>query len=135
MQFLIERLSDALRLEVVEHANQWTICICKPAGLLFKVTIPRNALEWFVDAGDGSGTLWSEWADHYPVDGETREQLLAEMATSIEQFVSIVVKSKIRVSHVGPKSKKSIELEVDSVWRSASLSWMTAGLDYDSMPE
>lgn len=125
MQFQIDRLRDALRLEVVEDANRWVIYIRKPAGLLIEVTIPRDVLEWFVSASDETGTVWSEWADHYATNGETLEELMAEMATSIEQFLSIVVNSEVRVSHSGPESEKIIEFKVDTVWRSASFIWMT----------
>ena len=132
MKIMLVRLRDALGLELVEQVHAWILCIRKPAGLVFNVTVPHAVLEWFVDAHDDSGAIWSEWADYYPINGETRE-LLTEMAFEIERFVTIMVNSEIRVSHDEAKSKKGIELKVGGSWQSASLIWMTARPEDDSV--
>lgn len=133
MKIMLGRLSDSLGLELVEQVHAWILCIRKPAGLVFNVTVPHSVLEWFVDAHDDSGAIWSEWVDYYPINGETREQLLTEMAFEIERFVAIMVNSEMRVLCDEAKTKKSIELKVGSSWQSASLIWMTASSEDDSV--
>lgn len=132
MKTLLARLRDALGIELVEQQQAGILCIHKPKALLFKVTVPHDALEWFVDAHDESGAVWSEWADHYPINGETREQLLTKMAFDVERVVTLLGESEIRVSPDQAKSKRVIEIKVGDSWKRASLSWMTAGPEQNS---
>jgi hypothetical protein len=117
MKIQLARLRDSLGLELIEEQEAAVLHIYKPNGLLFKVTVPTTVLEWFVDAHDDSGVIWSEWAEHYPIDGETREQLAAEMASELERFVTMLVASEVRVS-----GNKVIEFRASDVWERASLS-------------
>ena len=126
MKTLLARLRTALGIELVEQQQAGILCIHKPKGLQFKVTVAYDVLEWFVDANDDSGAVWSEWADYYPINGEAREQLVTEMAFDLERFVTILARSEIRVSTDQTKFERVIELKAGDSWKIASLSWMTA---------
>jgi hypothetical protein len=126
MKTMLVRLCDATGLELVEQARSSILRIRRPPDLVFDVTVPHDVLEWFVDARDNSGSIWSEWADYYPTDGETRGQLLVDMASDIERFVTVLMNSEVRVLHDPAKADKGVELAVAGSWRRADLSWMTA---------
>jgi hypothetical protein len=134
LKVLLARLRDAFGLELIEHLHAGTLCIHKSDGLLFKVTVPNEVLEWFVEAYDDSGAMWSEWADYYPINGETREQLVTEMACEIERVVTHLVNSEIRASHDQVESQRYIELKVGGSWQSASLIWLTAAPKWADAP-
>jgi hypothetical protein len=129
MKVLIARLRDAYGVELVGQLHAGVLCVRKPNGLLIEVTVPYEALEWFVDAKDDCGTIWSEWADYYPVHTEKRQQLVIEMMCDVERLVTILTNSEIRFSRDQGKSKKLVELKVGGSWKGASLDWMTAGPD------
>lgn len=101
------------------------LCVQKPNGLIFKVTVPYHVLEWFVDGYDGSGTLWSDWAEYYSIDGENRETLTREMARDLECCVTILAKSEVRTAYDHKKSIRHIELQVGGKWQRASISMLT----------
>lgn len=125
MKTLLSRLCHALGVELVEQQQAGMLCIRKPNGHLFKITVPYDVLEWFVDAHDDSGAVWSDWADYYPINGETREQLSTEMAADVERFVTILANSETRVSLDQAQSKRVIELKAGAAWKRASICAMT----------
>lgn len=132
MKILLARLRDSLGIDLVEQQNAGVLCIRKPNKLLFKVTVSYNVLEWFIDAHDDAGTVWSDWADYYPINGQISEKLVTEMAFDVERFVTILVNSDVRVSPDHAKLKRAIELKVGNSWKRLSLEWITAGPEQNS---
>lgn len=129
MKVLLARLRDAHGGELIEQPRAGVLCIPKPNGLVIEVTVPYGVLEWFVDAKDDSGMIWSEWANYYPIHGEKKEQLVTEMMCDVERFVTILAKPEIRVSGDKGQSQRIVELKVGGSWKGACLDWMTAGPD------
>jgi len=126
MKTMLARLRDENGVELVEKAEGSILRISKPAEIVFDVTIPDAVLEWFVDVRDSSGSVWSEWADYYPINKETKDQLLLNMESDIERFVTVLLKSEVRVLYNPAKAGKEVELAIRGSWRRAELSWMTA---------
>ena len=126
MKTMLARLRDENGVELVEKAEASILRISKPAGIVIDVTIPYTVLEWFVDVRDSSGSVWAECADYYSVNNETKGQLLLDMQSDIERFVTVLLKSEVRVLHNPVKAGKEVEMAVKGSWRRADLSWMTA---------
>jgi hypothetical protein len=126
MKAMLARLRDENGVELVEKAEVSILRISKTAGIVFDVTIPHAVLEWFVDVRDSSGSVWSEWADYYSVKNGTKGQLLLDMESDIERFVTVLLKSEVRVLHNPGKAGKEVELAIKGSWRRADLNWMTA---------
>jgi hypothetical protein len=126
MQTMLARLGDENGVEFVERAEVSILRISKPAGIVFDVTIPHAVLEWFVDVRDCSGSVWSEWADYYPIKNETESELMTDMESDIERFVTVLLRSEVRVLCNPAKVGKEVELEVNGSWKRAALHWMTA---------
>jgi hypothetical protein len=119
-------LRDALGLELIEQQQAGVFCIYKPGGLVFKVTVPYDVLEWYVDAIDGSGAIWSDWVDHYAANGESREFLADEMKTSIEQLLARVVQCEFRIAVIEhPESTRRLYLRAGEDWKELSIAALT----------
>lgn len=129
MKVLLARLRDDHGIELFEQPHAGVLRIRKPNGLSLEVTVPYEVLEWFVDAKDDAGTIWSDWVDYYPINGEKKQLLVAEMMCDVERFVTVLVESEIRDSREQSKSNIIVELKVGGSWKSASLDWMTARPD------
>ncbi len=85
------------------------------------MTVPHEVLEWIVDAQDDPEKIWSDWADYYTSDGETREQLEADMAADIERMVTVLAASQTRIEHDQASSEKRVELRLGAEWRAMSM--------------
>jgi hypothetical protein len=125
LKTLLERLSDVKGVELIEQGAASVLVVRKSDGLWFNLTVPHAVLEWFVDAYDDSGVIWSDWADYYPVEGESREQLASEMVRDLERCVTILVAAETRVLQEPKESKRAVELKVGDIWHSASLALLT----------
>jgi len=126
MKTMLARLRDENGVELVGKAEGFILRISKPAGIVIDVTIPHAILEWFIDVRDSSGSVWSEWADYYPINNETKDQLLLDMESDIERFVTVLLQSEVRVLHNQAKAGKKVELAIRGSWRRLDASWMTA---------
>ncbi|MFL6660245.1 MAG: hypothetical protein ACJ8GW_19320 [Massilia sp.] len=126
MKNLLERLRDALGIELCEQGAAGVLLVHKPDQLKFKITVPYEVLEWFVEAYDDSGTIWSDWADYYAIDGEPREQLASDMQADIARCVTALARAELRVRLEPTAFKSTIERCIDGVWEEVSLQLLTA---------
>ena len=90
----IYALIDALRsrsdLGVINQAGSYLILITKGPDLLCEVTVPFDALEWFVcvKSRRDQKEVWSDWMDYAGYGDQPVELLEADMAADILDFVN-----------------------------------------------
>ena len=126
MKKQLARMRDALGIELIEHPQAGTLCIRKAHGLVFQITVAYDVLEWFVDARNDAGAVWSEWADYYPIDGETSEQLAQEMVDDLQRCATLVAQSEARILPGRDQAGHTLQVRVGEAWKAASLSSMSA---------
>jgi hypothetical protein len=86
------------------------------------VTIPKDVLEWFVDARDDpTGRSVHDWCDYVGYDETPIDVLTADMAEDVQRFVEQLLKRPLRtVEWRGLIRKKlAVEWEHDGKWRTA----------------
>ena len=96
MRDLIERLQRTFAITVNEAGEAWALLVAKPEGLSFEIVVPHDVLEWFVTVRNAHSEIWSDWADYYPIAGETTAQLKQDMAADIEWFVTNLMAAPLR---------------------------------------
>jgi hypothetical protein len=120
MHAAAERLHSKPDIGVVEQTDAWIVRVPKTEGIFFTVTIPKSVLEWFASATDGTREVWSDWADYYPTQGESRVDLEADMAADIEWFILTLLACSVRVANANKKT--SLEWELNGEWQKLHLS-------------
>jgi hypothetical protein len=83
-------------LTVEDQADAWLVRVPKLGGLVCEITVPRERFEWFASVKrlPGNEEVWSDWMDHYDMP---EEDLAAEMAECIAQFVERVLGGELRL--------------------------------------
>jgi hypothetical protein len=95
---MIVRLGAMPNVAVFDRGSAWLAEIEKGASLVFEVTIPKTAPEWFASAKQEGREIWRDWTEHYPTSGELKLQIEEEKVRDIEDFIHRVVDSEITVS-------------------------------------
>lgn len=116
MRDLIERLKHTFSIPVSEESEAWVLLVAKPEGLSFELVVPHDVLEWFVTARVAHSAVWSDWADYYPVAGETAAQLKQDMAADMEWFVTTLLASPLRLP-----APATLEWQRDGHWQKISM--------------
>lgn len=79
-----------------------TVLVDIAPNLLVELTIPDadHTLEWFIAVKDpASGReLVTDWCDHYAVAGESPEELRRERWEEIEEFLTKLLRSPLRIA-------------------------------------
>jgi hypothetical protein len=130
MQELIDHLNSLPNTAVSEQGGVWTISIVKSTPLEFKLTVAWSVLEWSVDAVASHETVWSDWVDYYPIDGESTEELRANMSEDFKQFVTKLASREVRiVNRMIPSGRSSDVQWLDGGhWLSVSIA---EGIEHD----
>ena len=105
---LISRLRSRPELHVSEQSTAWSINLSTRTAWRFVIIIPREMLEWFVDAWspDLSDKVWSDWCEWYSCGGEPPEiELPSYYARDVEHFIERVLQAdELRVHVDAPSS-------------------------------
>ena len=88
---LIERLRAREKVGVTDRGNHWSVSVSAAENWRFELTIPRDVLEWFVEAWTPGAAkkAWSDWSDWFAIKGEpSREELELQYASDVEYFIA-----------------------------------------------
>jgi hypothetical protein len=99
-------LLDDARVEVQDQPAAWLVRLDVEEAA-FRISVPRDALEWFIDAmkAGNDDTVWSDWVDYYDIDGSrTTADLRSEMADDLQLCVSRLLDAHLRVVNDGRRT-------------------------------
>ena len=121
-------------LSVAGEANVLRIERC---GVRVHVTVPLDVLEWFANAFEDDARVVHDWWDYEGYDKTPSEELALDMSSDIENFVSGLLTSNIRLA-TRPKKRMNkfasklkwllgkqsagrvvLEWEINGVWQQA----------------
>ena len=83
------------------------------------VTVPVAVFEWSVEASDrSSGASIEDWRDYGGNDRTPAQQLDLDMATDVEKFIDLLLRSELRLD-VRDRSRVALEWKVGDSWAQA----------------
>lgn len=120
---LLTALAYSINAVLTESEGCFVLLLERGDGIEFEITVPKDVLEWFADAKINNEPVWSDWADYYPMDGETPEALAADMRDDIEGFVRAIAVAPMRVSQHKKlwRTRNRLEWLIDGNWAKLSL--------------
>jgi hypothetical protein len=94
---MIELLRKRADVGVVDQKQSWSAVITKGRDFFCEVTVPHDVLEWFacVKRRQDNTEVWSDWMDYSSYDDRPKENLEAQMAHDILDFVDRVSASEL----------------------------------------
>ena len=96
---IADKYSSLESVTVTREAEAILVSVMRPDKTEIRFTIPENCLEWFVAVHgrvDGK-EMFSDWCDHYAVEGESEEQLRRERASEIESLLREVIEGQLQI--------------------------------------
>ena len=123
----------------VDIAGQGKVLEAKRDSVTIRVTVPKDVLEWFVDAAEDGIVAMQDWFDYEGYDDTPRQQLARQMASDVDQFVTNLLNRNVRlvpraqtsaekflsrwtksnVNRIG--GKHDLEWKVDGSWEQATV--------------
>ncbi len=106
-------------------------------GVMVRVTVPDNVLEWFVDVTESDCVVAQDWADYEGYDDTPPEALAVSMTEDIAEFLEKLLQCDLRLVPGEPgvfddfarkyfrrkkkpaRKKCILEWEVDGAWKQA----------------
>lgn len=86
----------------------------RASGIEVVITVPRNVLEWWVEAMEGECRV-QDWCDYEGYDSTPRDQLEKDMRADVLSFFTATTTRPLRFSN----SKQSLEWEAQGRWQQA----------------
>lgn len=111
----------------------------KRAGLVVRVTVPMDVLEWFVDVHDGDTVVAHDWWDYEGYDDKPTEKLAGYMTRDIKEFVVKLLDRDIRLVDRGPgiiegAASKLLKRDVKLFATKRNLEWLVEGSWEQALP-
>lgn len=96
---IADKYSSLENVTVTRESGAISISVVKHDGTKILFTIPENCLEWFVavHGRDDGKEIFSDWCDHYAVEGESEEQLRSERALEIDNLLREVIEGQLQI--------------------------------------
>ena len=73
-------------------------------GLILRITVPDEVLEWFVEVVDGGAAIAEDWCDYEGYDDLPRSELAQTMVNEVHEFVSSLLERDLRVTMLGRRA-------------------------------